>query len=71
MMKNKGLEMKQFDKVMVLNNKYINDGVNMGDIGFIIDIFSDSAYDVEFSLPDGTTYALCIINPDDLKKVED
>lgn len=63
--------MKQFDKVMVLNNKYIKYGVNKGDIGFIIDILSESEYDVEFSRPDGTTYALCIINSNDLKKGEE
>ncbi|AHB76648.1 MULTISPECIES: DUF4926 domain-containing protein [Pandoraea] len=44
--------------------------INPGDVGYIIEDYSDGNYEVEFSDPDGTTRALVVIAGSDLELAE-
>ncbi len=45
--------MKQYSKIKLLTNKYKDIGVSIGDLGYIIEVYDDGYYEVEFS--DGKT----------------
>ncbi|MFC4775741.1 DUF4926 domain-containing protein [Paenibacillus sp. GCM10023252] len=56
--------MKQFDKVKLVSESFNNYGVNIGSIGYILDIFPDGNLDVEFSDSEsGETIAIIILSP--------
>ena len=57
----------EFSAVRLTTDKYLAEGVGVGAIGFILDVFDDG-YDVEFSRPeDGTTIALLFVRPADIE----
>lgn len=58
--------MKMYQLVKMKNNSYEADGIHSGDIGTVLEIYDDVACEVEFSYPDGTTYALQSIRNEDL-----
>ena len=47
---------------MILNNKYYDDGIPKGSIGYIVEIYDSDYCEVEFSDSNGITYALRAIN---------
>jgi hypothetical protein len=58
-------------RVKLITDHYEAEGAHYGDIGYIIEIFGDDAYMVEFSDDNGITYAEIIakrheIEPDDV-----
>lgn len=57
--------MKEYDKIKMINDKYISDGIKKGDEGYILEIYDDYFCEVEFSEKDGTTYALQAVNKAD------
>lgn len=57
--------MREYEKIQMINDKYISDGINKGDIGYILEIYDDEFCEVEFSEKDGTTYALQAISKND------
>lgn len=59
--------MKCYETVRMKNNRYLADGIRAGDIGTILEIYDDTACEVEFSRPDGTTYALQAIRTEDFE----
>ena len=51
----------QFSAVRLTTDRFLDEGVGCGAIGFVLDIFDDG-YDVEFSRPeDGSTIALLFL----------
>jgi hypothetical protein len=57
----------QFSAVRLTNDRFLNEGVGLGAIGFIVDIF-DNGYDVEFSrAEDGSTIALLVLTAEDIE----
>lgn len=58
--------MKMYQRVKMKNDRYLSDGIHAGDFGTVLEIYDDVAYEVEFSYPDGTTYALQSIRNEDL-----
>ena len=63
--------MKLCQLVKVTNNRYIAEGIHAGDLGTIPEIYDDIACEVEFSHPDGTSYALQTIRFEDLTDTEE
>ncbi|MDF5730216.1 MAG: DUF4926 domain-containing protein [Rhizonema sp. PD38] len=51
------MSLEQYTVVQLLTNNYQNRGVCAGDIGVILEVYGDEAYEVEFSCEDGTTIA--------------
>ena len=58
--------MEMYQLVKMKNNRFEADGIHAGEIGTILEIYDDIACEVEFSYPDGTTYALQSIRNEDL-----
>lgn len=63
--------MKEYDKIKMVNDKYISDGIKAGDEGYILEIYDDHFCEVEFSEKDGTTYALQAIDKADFMVVQE
>lgn len=63
--------MRMYQLVRVKNNRYLSDGIRAGDIGTVLELYDDVACEVEFSHPDGTTYALQTIRCEDLTDAEE
>ena len=62
--------MKQFQKVRLKTDKYINDGIKKGDIGVILEDYDGKNYEVEFSDKKGITIALFAFPEEDIELVE-
>ena len=63
--------MKKYQKVRMLNVKYIEDGIKKGLIGYILKIYDQNYCEIEFSDKDGTTIAIQAINKEDFYVLED
>jgi len=63
--------MKKYQKVIMLNNNYINDGIVKDTIGYILEIYDDNYCEVEFSDSEGITIAVQAINREDFKVITD
>jgi len=51
------MPLPRFATVGLLSEDYRSRGVRAGDTGVILDVYGDTAYEVEFSRDDGTTIA--------------
>ena len=57
--------MEKYQKVKIINNKYMSDGIIQNAIGYILEIYDEKYCEVEFSSKDGSTIAVQAINVDD------
>ena len=57
--------MEKYQKVKIINNKYMSDGIIKNAIGYILEIYDEKHCEVEFSAKDGSTIAVQAINVDD------
>lgn len=57
--------LEKYQKVRILNNKYISDGITRNAIGYILEIYDGKYCEVEFSAKDGSTIVVQAINRDD------
>lgn len=57
--------MKEYQVIEMISDKYSSDGIEKGAIGCIVNIYNERFCEVEFSLPNGETYALQAICVDD------
>ncbi|WP_040214209.1 DUF4926 domain-containing protein [Clostridium polynesiense] len=62
--------MKPFQKVRLLTDKYMEDGIKTGDIGVILEDYDGENFEVEFSDNSGITIALFAIPGKELELVE-
>ena len=62
--------LSNYQRVSVLTDEYAADGIASGDTGYVIGLYAD-ACEVEFSRPDGTTYAQRAIPFADLRPVKE
>lgn len=62
--------MKPFQKVRLLTDKYIGEGIRKGDIGVILEDYDGENFEVEFSDSKGITIALFAIPGKELELVE-
>jgi len=63
--------MQIHDEVYLQNNNYAHEGVLTGSIGYIIEVYADGNYEVEFSNPaTGETIAQLVLSESDIKAAE-
>jgi len=55
--------------VRLISDAYRDRGVNAGDIGVILEVYGDGAYEVEFSRADGTTIAWFAVSQHEIEPV--
>ena len=62
--------MKQYAMVRLLTNKYLNEGVKYGDLGYAIEIYDGGHIEVEFSdSSTGITIAQIVVNPEEIEQI--
>ena len=59
-----------YNRVRYVGPVNVQEQINPGDIGYIIEDYGDGNYEVEFSEPDGVTRALVVIDARDLEVAE-
>jgi hypothetical protein len=55
-----------YTRVKLATNQYEQEGVALGAIGYIIEVYPDGKYEVEFSDLDGTTTAQLVLSESEL-----
>ncbi len=61
---------ENYSRVRLLTDDYKNEGISRGAVGYIIEVFHDGVYEVEFSDSDGTTAALLALKESELELAE-
>jgi len=51
----------QYSEVKLTSSQYAEKGVKKGSVGYVIDVYSDEHFDVEFSAQDGSTIAILVL----------
>ncbi len=59
--------LKNYSRVRLLTDDYKNEGISRGAVGYIIEVFNDGFYEVEFSDSEGTTAALLALKESELE----
>jgi len=62
--------MKPYQKVRLMTDKYIGDGIKKGDVGVILENYDGNNYEVEFSDENGITIALFAFPKEDIEPIE-
>ncbi len=62
--------MKQFQKVRLMTDKYVNEGIKRGDIGIILEVYNENNFEVDFSDSNGITILLYSFSKDELELAE-
>lgn len=57
----------QYTRVILLNDRHMLEGASRGMAGYVIEIYGDGNYEVEFSGPDGTTLAQIVVSEDEIE----
>jgi hypothetical protein len=55
------MTLENYSRVRLLTNKYRSEGVTEGFVGYIIEVYGDEAYEVEFSNENGITIAQLVV----------
>jgi hypothetical protein len=64
--------MKKYSKVKLITDKYIGEGVGKESIGYIIEVYDDGNYEIEFSNKvTGITTAQLVVEEKDIELVEE
>lgn len=63
-------KLKPYDKVRIVSERFRDQGVPPGTIGYIIEKWEESVFEVEVSREDGTTVAQFVAREDDLELAE-
>lgn len=64
-------DLKLYDRVRVVTDRFRGSGAPAGTIGYIIEECADDALEVEVSRKDGTTIAQFVATPADLELAEE
>ncbi len=59
-----------YSEVRLLSDAYQSDGLSKGAIGYIIEVWEEGVYEVEFSNPAGTTIALLALPESEIELSE-
>jgi len=62
--------MKPYQKVRLMTDKYVDEGIKAGDIGVILEDYDGNNFEVEFSDNNGITIALFAFTKEELELVE-
>lgn len=57
---------ENYSRVMLLTDAYLNDGVGTGAIGYVIEVYPNGQYEVEFSDESGISIAQIVASADQI-----
>ena len=61
------MSLPPFSMIRLRTDRYRSRGVTPGALGVILDVYGDEAYEVEFTNPDGTSYAWFAVAQDEVE----
>ena len=56
----------QYSRVRLVTDRFAKEGATRGMVGYVIEVYPDGNYEVEFSDKDGTTVAQIVAGDEDL-----
>lgn len=60
--------LEEFDRVKLITNKYSKEKATIGMIGYIVEVYPDNHFEVEFSDPTtGITIAQVVVSVDEIE----
>lgn len=59
-----------YTRVQLRTNRFQNEGVSSGAIGYVIEVYGEDAYEVEFSDGDGVTIAQVVVRAEEIEAAE-
>ncbi len=62
--------LENYARVRLQTNKYQTEGVSIGDLGYVIEVYPDGGYEVEFSDESGITFAQIVAQEGELRRDE-
>jgi hypothetical protein len=62
--------MNEFSRVRLLTDRFRTEGVSVGSIGYVIEVYDDGNLEVEFSGQQGITIAQIVLSPGDVELAE-
>jgi len=65
-----GKMLPDYSRVRLITNKYTKDGVPEGSLGYVIEVYDDGKYEVEFSDPETGSTQLVIAHEDVIESPE-
>jgi hypothetical protein len=68
--KQRKVMVRNYSRVCLLTDRYQSQGLAKGDCGYIIEIYLDARYEVEFSDASGNTFAQIVARREDLQLAE-
>jgi hypothetical protein len=60
------MELSCYARVRLVTDRYRDEHAPCGSVGFIIEMYSPDAFEVECSRVDGTTYAQIVVHPNEI-----
>lgn len=60
------MTIQNYSRVRLLTDFYSQEGVGVGSIGYVIEVYPDEKYEVEFSDGHGISIAQIVLNSDEI-----
>jgi hypothetical protein len=64
------MSLPAYARVRLLSDRFASEGAKKGAVGYIIEVYPDDKYEVEFSDAKGVTYAQLVASGEDLEATE-
>jgi hypothetical protein len=59
-----------YSRIRLVTDVYESEGVSVGAIGYIIEVYNDAAYEIEFSDDNGLTVAQVVVKQHEVERAE-
>jgi hypothetical protein len=63
----RGMRLPNYTRVRLISDRYEAEGASRGAIGYIIEMYDDGAYELEFSDANGITFAQIVARREDVE----
>jgi hypothetical protein len=64
------MTIKNYSRVGLITDAYSQEGVGLGAVGYVIEVYPGEKYDVEFSDAHGITIAQLVLDADEIVVIE-
>jgi hypothetical protein len=64
------MEFKLYQRVRLMNNEHVDEGISKNALGYIIEIYEDNSLELEFSNENGITIATIVVSENEIELAE-
>lgn len=64
------MEFKLYQRVRLMNNRHVDEGISENALGYIIEIYEDNSLELEFSNEEGITIATIVVSENEIELAE-